>query len=115
MAKLRRKYNDLSLRDESTDLESTNQSQDPLSIGESELVESIPISRSERSDAILSRDEIQKDEILVREIIDIDTNYMEDDENNSEKSKKSDEKNNSEGNDQESENNDDEFNPIMLY
>ena len=58
-------------------------------------------------------EKLQKNEIMVREIIDIDTNYMEDDENNSEKSKKSDEKNNSEGNDQESENNDDEFNPTL--
>ena len=58
-------------------------------------------------------EKLQKNEIMVREIIDIDTNYMEDDENNSEKSKKSDEKNTSEGNDQESENNDDEFNPTL--
>ena len=33
-------------------------------------------------------DQLQKDEILVREIIDIDTNYMEDDDSNSNKSKK---------------------------
>ena len=58
-------------------------------------------------------EKLQKNEIMVREIIDIDTNYMEDDENNSEKSKKNDEKNNSEGNDQESENTDDEFNPTL--
>ena len=68
MAKLRRKYNDLSLLDESsTDLESANQSQDPLTIDESETTEtaeSIPIARSTRSEDILSRDEIQKAEIL---------------------------------------------------
>ena len=33
-------------------------------------------------------EKLQKNEIMVREIIDIDTNYMEDDESNSEKSKK---------------------------
>ena len=63
MAKLRRKYNDLSLLDESTDLESANQSQDPLTIDESEAtetLESIPIARSED----ILRDEIQKAEIL---------------------------------------------------
>ena len=62
MAKLRRKYNDLSLLDESTntDLESANQSQDLIS--ESEIVESIPVPRSERP--AVSRDELQKDEIL---------------------------------------------------
>ena len=37
-------------------------------------------------------EKLQKNEIMVREIIDIDTNYMEDDESNSEKSKKNDEK-----------------------
>ncbi|MDA9720945.1 RNA polymerase sigma factor RpoD [Candidatus Pelagibacter sp.] len=49
---------------------------------------------------------LQNDEILVREIIDIDTNYMEDDENNNSKQKKSDEEdvNNNE---------DDEFNPTL--
>ena len=63
MAKLRRKYNDLSLLDESTDLESANQSQDPLTIDESEATEtaeSIPTARSED----ILRDEIQKAEIL---------------------------------------------------
>ena len=38
-------------------------------------------------------EKLQKSEIMVREIIDIDTNYMEDEESNSEKSKKNDEKN----------------------
>ena len=61
-------------------------------------------------------EKLQKNEIMVREIIDIDTNYMEDDENNSEKSKKSDEKETSDSNDQASdntENADDEFNPTL--
>ncbi len=53
---------------------------------------------------------LQNDEILVREIIDIDTNYMEDDENNNEsKSKKQDEEQNQEENN----NADDEFNPTL--
>ncbi len=43
-------------------------------------------------------DKLQKDEILVREIIDIDTNYMEDDEeNNASKNKNSNEENKEEG------------------
>ena len=41
---------------------------------------------------------------MVREIIDIDTNYMEDDESNSEKSKKNDEKDTNNSNDQEGDN-----------
>ncbi len=53
---------------------------------------------------------LQNDEILVREIIDIDTNYMEDDENNnSTKQKKLDEENNTEV----SSNDEDEFNPTL--
>ncbi len=54
---------------------------------------------------------LQNDEILVREIIDIDTNYMDDDENNSNsKQKKSDEETNSEDN---SNSDEDEFNPTL--
>ena len=63
-------------------------------------------------------EKLQKNEIMVREIIDIDTNYMEDDDSNStDKSKKdnnNDQQNSS--NEQESENNentDDEFNPTL--
>tara|TARA_B100000886_G_scaffold153602_1_gene104559 strand:+ start:120 stop:1943 length:1824 start_codon:yes stop_codon:yes gene_type:complete len=53
---------------------------------------------------------LQNDEILVREIIDIDTNYMEDDENNnSTKQKKVDEENSTEV----SSNDEDEFNPTL--
>ncbi len=53
---------------------------------------------------------LQNDEILVREIIDIDTNYMEDDDgNNSNKEKKNDENQNSEDN----RNDEDEFNPTL--
>ena len=53
---------------------------------------------------------LQNDEILVREIIDIDTNYMEDDDgNNSNKEKKNDEEQNSE----DSRNDEDEFNPTL--
>ena len=62
---------------------------------------------------------LQNDEILVREIIDIDTNYMEDDENSGgSKTKKSNENDNenesqkAEG-EKETENNDDEFNPTL--
>ena len=64
-------------------------------------------------------DQLQKDEILVREIIDIDTNYMEDEDSNSSKSKKTDEENNtnkdvkSNENLDNSENSDDEFNPTL--
>ena len=61
-------------------------------------------------------EKLQKNEIMVREIIDIDTNYMEDDESNSEKSKKNDEKDTNNSNEQEgdnTENADDEFNPTL--
>ena len=61
-------------------------------------------------------EKLQKNEIMVREIIDIDTNYMEDDESNSEKSKKNDEKETTDSNDQAGDNNentDDEFNPTL--
>ena len=61
-------------------------------------------------------EKLNKNEIMVREIIDIDTNYMEDDENNSEKSKKNDEKDTNNSNEQEgdnAENADDEFNPTL--
>ena len=64
---------------------------------------------------------LQNDEILVREIIDIDTNYMEDDENSGgSKTKKSNENENENENEnqkaegeKETENNDDEFNPTL--
>ena len=58
---------------------------------------------------------LQNDEILVREIIDIDTNYMEDeDTGQSAKQKKSDDENNNQG-EEEGNNNveDDEFNPTL--
>ena len=62
-------------------------------------------------------DKLQKDEILVREIIDIDTNYMEDEENASpNKAKKNDENENNESKEKDSEstdNSDDEFNPTL--
>ena len=54
---------------------------------------------------------LQSDEILVREIIDIDTNYMDDDENsNSSKQKKNDDEQNQ---DESSNSEDDEFNPTL--
>ncbi len=54
---------------------------------------------------------LQNDEILVREIIDIDTNYMEDDENsNNSKQKKQDDEQNSEDSNN---TDDDEFNPTL--
>ncbi len=53
-------------------------------------------------------DKLQNDEILVREIIDIDTNYMEDDDNNGSKQKKNDDEQNVEEN-----SDDDEFNPTL--
>ena len=54
---------------------------------------------------------LQNDEILVREIIDIDTNYMEDDENaNGSKKKQDDDQNIDEQN---TNNEDDEFNPTL--
>ena len=56
-------------------------------------------------------DKLQNDEILVREIIDIDTNYMEDDDNsNSSKQKKDDDEQNSE---ETNNSEDDEFNPTL--
>ena len=65
-------------------------------------------------------DKLQKDEILVREIIDIDTNYMEDEENaSSNKAKKDDENENNENNEskekvsESTDNSDDEFNPTL--
>ena len=57
---------------------------------------------------------LQNDEILVREIIDIDTNYMEDeDTGQSAKQKKAEEGNASESNEGNSSNEDDEFNPTL--
>ena len=58
---------------------------------------------------------LQNDEILVREIIDIDTNYMEDeDTGQSAKQKKSDSGNSEEGGEDNSNSNeDDEFNPTL--
>ncbi len=59
---------------------------------------------------------LQNDEILVREIIDIDTNYMEDeDTGQSSKQKKSDDGNENQGNEESNNNNndDDEFNPTL--
>ena len=57
---------------------------------------------------------LQNDEILVREIIDIDTNYMEDeDTGQSAKQKKTEEGNASETNEGNSSNEDDEFNPTL--
>ena len=59
---------------------------------------------------------LQNDEILVREIIDIDTNYMEDeDTGQSAKQKKADDGNDSQNNNEEgsSNNEDDEFNPTL--
>ncbi len=54
---------------------------------------------------------LQNDEILVREIIDIDTNYMDDDEsNNGSKQKKQDEEQSS---DEATSSDDDEFNPTL--
>ena len=63
-------------------------------------------------------DKLQKDEILVREIIDIDTNYMEDDEStnvNKNKKEESQSKSETQENNDKSENaeNDDEFNPTL--
>ena len=58
---------------------------------------------------------LQNDEILVREIIDIDTNYMEDeDTGQSAKQKKSDDGSDNQNNDDSSNNSDDdEFNPTL--
>ena len=56
---------------------------------------------------------LQNDEILVREIIDIDTNYMDDDDNNGSKQKKQDEEGSSDETTNNSNNDDDEFNPTL--
>ncbi len=53
---------------------------------------------------------LQNDEILVREIIDIDTNYMDDDETNGSKQKKQDDEQSTEEN---SNTEEDEFNPTL--
>ena len=59
-------------------------------------------------------DKLQSDEILVREIIDIDTNYMEDeDTGQSAKQKKSDDGNENQNNDESNNSDDDEFNPTL--
>ncbi len=59
-------------------------------------------------------EKLQKDEILVREIIDIDTNYMEDDEeDNVSKSKNSNDENKEEGSSSANNNEEDEFNPTL--
>jgi RNA polymerase primary sigma factor len=58
--------------------------------------------------------QLQNDEILVREIIDIDTNYMEDeDTGQSAKQKKSDDGTNNQNEEEESSSEDDEFNPTL--
>ncbi len=58
--------------------------------------------------------QLQNDEILVREIIDIDTNYMEDeDTGQSAKQKKSDDNTNTQTEEEESNTDDDEFNPTL--
>ena len=57
---------------------------------------------------------LQNDEILVREIIDIDTNYMEDeDTGQSAKQKKTEDGNSNEGEEVNNTNDDDEFNPTL--
>jgi len=59
-------------------------------------------------------EQLQNDEILVREIIDIDTNYMEDEETGpSAKQKKTDEGNEEDKQENISTNDDDEFNPTL--
>ena len=58
-------------------------------------------------------EKLQKDEILVREIIDIDTNYMEDEETNTSAKTKKDEKDNVEENSENSVEDEDEFNPTL--
>ena len=58
---------------------------------------------------------LQNDEILVREIIDIDTNYMEDeDTGQSAKQKKSDDSADSQSSQDSNSSDDDEFNPTLL-
>ena len=57
---------------------------------------------------------LQNDEILVREIIDIDTNYMEEEDgNNPSKEKRSEDGQNDNSNIKDNENSDDEFNPTL--
>ena len=56
-------------------------------------------------------DKLQKDEILVREIIDIDTNYMEEDDDDDEKEKET--ENKGSGENLPNNENDDEFNPTL--
>jgi len=59
-------------------------------------------------------EKLQKDEILVREIIDIDTNYMEDEEDDSEsKNKNSNDNKKEEGSNSANNNEEDEFNPTL--
>ncbi len=56
---------------------------------------------------------LQKDEILVREIIDIDTNYTEDEDTGSNNKKKNDTESTEENSEVNSETSDDEFNPTL--
>jgi len=56
---------------------------------------------------------LQNDEILVREIIDIDTNYTEDEETGSSNKKKNDSESSEENTEVNSETSDDEFNPTL--
>ena len=56
---------------------------------------------------------LQNDEILVREIIDIDTNYTEDEDNGSNNKKKNDAESSEENTEVNSETSDDEFNPTL--
>ncbi len=59
-------------------------------------------------------DKLHKDEILVREIIDIDTNYMEDEDNNTtNKAKKNEDNENKNKESESTEETDDEFNPTL--
>ena len=58
-------------------------------------------------------DKLQKDEILVREIIDIDTNYMEDEETNTSAKSKKEDKDNTEENSENNVDEEDEFNPTL--
>ena len=56
---------------------------------------------------------LQNDEILVREIIDIDTNYTEDEDTGSNNKKKNDAESSEENTEVNSETSDDEFNPTL--
>ena len=58
-------------------------------------------------------DKLQKDEILVREIIDIDTNYMEDEETGQSAKQKKTETTNEDSKQESTTNDDDEFNPTL--